>query len=291
MSSQGESTPKSRSMFGRHWLTLLLLVAAFAAVGFLVWPHISFLTDRDAVRELIVEAGPWAPLVYVGLQITQTVFAPIPGTVISIVGGYIYGTMLSTLYAMIGTTLGFLVIFTLSKRYGRRIMKYFVSDESVDKYDKLSTSKSGYVFIALGFLFPFIPDPVLGYIAGTTPISTRVLMIICTVMRLPGVMMSSFVGSQVGEGNFGVVAIFIVLLIIVLVLSAVFYKQISAQADRLYAMAARDNKRAHLERVEDRKAVELQKKQLRRRRKALTKKFRKTLRRPARTRRRKTKHR
>lgn len=279
MGSKGmaDDNQKTRNAWLRHWPSVLLLVAAAVVAGYFIWPNIAFLTDRDAVRELILEAGPWAPLVYIGLQITQTVIAPIPGTVISVVGGYIYGTLLSTLYAMIGTTLGFFAVFVISKRYGRRAMKYFVSKESVKKYDKLSTSKSGYVFIALGFLFPFIPDPVLGYIAGTTPISTRVLMVICTAMRFPGVMMSSFVGSQVGEGNFGVVAIFITLLIIVLVLSAIFYRQISDQADKLYAIAARENKRAHLERVEDRKAQELQKKKLLRKRDKIAKNLKKTL--------------
>lgn len=270
---------------------LLLLAAALAIGGYLAWPYISFITDREAVRELIEGAGPWSPLVFIALQALQTVVAPIPGTVISMVGGYIYGVWLSTLLAMIGTTLGFLIVFTISKRYGRRVMKYFVSEESVKKYDKISTSKSGFVFIALGFLFPFIPDPVLGYIAGTTPISTRVLMIICTVMRIPGVLMASFVGDQVGEGNFGVVAVFIVLLVIVLILSAVFYRHISAWADKLYAMAIRDNKRAHRERVEQRREAERHKKQLRRRRKALARKLKKTLRKPVRTRRRKTKRR
>lgn len=272
-----EQEQPKRRFTKRHWLSLALLVVALVAGGYFMWPHLAFLTDRDAVRELIVDSGPWAPLVLVGLQLLQTVVAPIPGTVISMVGGFIYGTWLATLYAMIGTTLGFLIVFIVSKRYGRRVMKYFVSAESVEKYDKISTSKSGFVFIALGFLFPFIPDPVLGYIAGTTPISTRVLMVICTAMRVPGVMMSSFVGSQVGEGNYGVVAVFLVLLAIVLALSAVYYKQISDWADKLYAIAIRDNRRAHLERVKERKEAERQRKRLNRRRRAITKKLKKTI--------------
>lgn len=271
-----EYTPKPNRHI-RKWILLSLLVAGVMALGTLIWPYLSFLTDRDALRDLILSAGIWAPLVYMLLQIMQVVIAPIPGTVISLAGGYVFETALATLYAMIGTTIGFWIVFTVSKRYGRRVMKYFASAESVAKYDKISTSKSAYAFIAVGFLFPFIPDPILGYIAGTTPISTRVLMIIAVIMRTPGVLMTSLVGSQVGQGNYTTVAVLLVGLVIVLALSLIFRQRIDQLADKLYAMATRDNRRAYKERVEQRRQSRRRRKILRHRRKAITKKIKRTV--------------
>lgn len=285
--TQTEREKQSR----QRMLLLVALVLAVIIGAIFAWPYLEFLTDRDALRELILGAGPWAPAVYMLLQLTQVVIAPIPASVIGLAGGYIFETFWSTVYAMIGTTLGFWVVFVISKKYGRRVMKYFVPPRSVEKYDNLATSKGGFVFVALGFLFPFIPDPVLGYIAGTTPISTRVLMIIAIVMRTPGVLMTSLVGSQFGQGNYKTVGALVIGLVIVLILSAIFYKQISAWADKLYAMAIRDNQRAHRERRKHRIASTRRRIKRRRRRKSLTKKVSKAIRRPVRSRKRKTKRR
>lgn len=275
----------------RRWLLLVVFVLVVLLGGIAAWPYLEFLTDREALREIILGAGVWAPLVYMLLQFTQVVIAPIPATVIGLVGGYIFETFWSTIYAMIGTTLGFLVVFIIAKKYGRRVMKFFVPTGSVEKYDKLATSKGGFVFIALGFLFPFIPDPILGYIAGTTPISTRVLMIIAIVMRTPGTLVTSLVGSQFGQGNYKTVGALVAILAVVLILSALFYQRISDWADRLYAMAMRDNARASKKRRRQHVANSRRRARRRRQRRALTRKVSKAVRKPMRTRRRKVKRR
>lgn len=231
-----------RHWTSRRWLMLLLLIVGIVVIGLLVWPYLSFLTDRNELRRIILDAGPWAPLVFIFLQLLQVVIAPLPGTVISLAGGYIFEAFWATVYAMIGTTVGFLLVFIISKRYGRRVMKYFVPQEQVDKYDAVASSKGAFAFIAVGFLFPFIPDPILGYIAGTTPIPTRVLMVICVVMRLPGVMMTSLVGSQFGQGNYDTVVALLAALAVVLIAGVIFYKQISAVTDKLYSVAIREQK-------------------------------------------------
>ena len=228
----------------RKWFWFAVIVAVTIAVAVLLWPYLALLTDREALREIILGSGPWAPLTYIFLQFLQVVVAPIPGTVIGLAGGFIFETLLATFYAMIGTTLGFLVVFIISKRYGRRVIKYFASPKSIDKYDKAATSKSAFVFISIGFLFPFIPDPILGYIAGTTPISTRVLMIICIIMRTPGVLMTALVGSQFGQGNYWTVTALLVGLAIFLTFGVIYYKQISDWADKLYSIAIRDSHRS-----------------------------------------------
>ena len=256
-----------------RWLVLTLVVSAFVLIGMLAWPYINFLTDREALREIILGSGIWAPLVYIALQFTQVVVAPIPSTVIGLAGGYVFETFWSTIYSLIGTTLGFWVVFTLSKRYGRRIMKYFASPESVAKYDHIATKKSAFAFIAIAFLFPFIPDPVLGYIAGTTPISTRVLMIMCFVMRIPGVLFTSLIGSQVGQGNYATVVVLVIAMAIVLLLSLIFYKHINAWADKLYNVAMRENKRAAQVRKKQETSSKRRKLQRRRKRKALAKRM------------------
>lgn len=258
----------SRQWVARRWLTLTLILVVVVALAALIWPYISFLTDREELQRIVVDSGPWAPLVFMFLQMLQVVIAPLPGTVISLAGGYIFEAVWATLYAMIGTTVGFWIVFVVSKRYGRRVMKYFVPADKIAKYDRIASSKGAFAFISVGFLFPFIPDPVLGYVAGTTPIPTRVLMVISLLMRFPGIAMTSTVGSQFGQGNYTTVVVMLAVLLVVLVLGVIFYKQISAGTDRLYKIAMREQK----EDQRFRRQIESVKAERRQRRRRRTKK-------------------
>ncbi len=235
-------TQQVRRNWTKRWLTLAVVLLVLVILGALAWPHMDFLTNRQELQQIVLSAGPWAPLVFMFLQLLQVVVAPIPGTVISLAGGYIFEALWATIYAMIGTTIGFWIVFVISKRYGRRVIKYFVPADKVAKYDKVASSKGAFAFLAVGFLFPFIPDPILGYIAGTTPIPTRVLMVICILMRLPGVAMTSTVGSQFGQGNYQTVVWLLVGLAIVLVLGLIFYNQLKDLTDRLYRLAIREQR-------------------------------------------------
>lgn len=278
---------KSPDLRARKWLLFAVVLLVFSLLAVWLWPYVSFLTDREALREIILGSGPWAPVVYMFLQMLQVIIAPIPGTVIGLAGGYVFETFLSTLYAMIGTTIGFFIVFVISKKFGRRIMRYFVSPESVAKYDDVATRKSAFAFIAIGFLFPFIPDPVLGYIAGTTPISTKVLMIICVVMRTPGVMMTSLIGSQVGQGNYTTVVILLILLAVALILGVIFYKQITDWTDKLYRLAMKEQVKSERRERKQIVAAQKRKRQRRRRNRALAKRVSRTVRGRRRTKRRK----
>lgn len=49
---------------------------------------------------------PFAPFIFVLLQASQIVLAPIPGQLIAFVGGYLFGVVQGTIYSLIGAVLG-----------------------------------------------------------------------------------------------------------------------------------------------------------------------------------------
>ena len=67
-------------------------------------------------------------------------------------------------------------------------------------------------------------------------------MVICILMRLPGTVMTSLVGSQFGQGNYKTVVVLLIGLAAVLVVSLIFYKQISLATDKLYRIAIREQR-------------------------------------------------
>lgn len=215
-------------------IILLILVSIFSVVvGWIFWPQISLLGDKDFVDNLIRSAGPWGALVFVGLQMAQVIIAPIPSSVVGLVGGYIFGTFLGTVYSMIGSTIGFLVVFWLAKKFGRKFLSFFVSKNTFDKYDKILARRAK-PFLFISFLLPIIPEAALGYIAGMTPLSIRTLMILTFIARLPGVLVVNFIGQQTAEANYLIVAIIAFVLAIVVGLMYKFKDPIDAFLDKVF---------------------------------------------------------
>ncbi len=88
----------------RRSLRVLILccglgLAAAAVVLFLYWQplwqgvlyYYQFVSTKEKIKELLEAAGSWAPFIFMGLQILQVVFAPIPGEATGFLGGFLFG--------------------------------------------------------------------------------------------------------------------------------------------------------------------------------------------------------
>lgn len=175
----------------------VLLVVAIAAIAYFYGPtiyHVS--TDRATLEAFLEEAGFWAPLVFVVLMATQVVVAPLPGLVVGLVGGYVFGAATGFLLNLAGFTLGAMIAFSLARFFGKPLVHRFFGD----RYDSLLTrirGKRGALIIATVFVFPFAPDDVVCFLAALTPIKARLFAVLVLIFRTPGLLASSLTGAGV----------------------------------------------------------------------------------------------
>ena len=75
-------------LFG--FLAVVILVLMFLFRGS-IWEYGShfyyLLSDRERVRDFIASFGFGAPLVFMGIQLLQVIFAPVPGEATGFIGG------------------------------------------------------------------------------------------------------------------------------------------------------------------------------------------------------------
>ena len=94
----------------RVWVQIALLAAFILAVSAALWywrePLWEFFNNQEQVQAWIQGFGPWAPVVSIALNAAQVLAAPIPGQIIGIANGYMYGLWMGTLYSMIGSVVG-----------------------------------------------------------------------------------------------------------------------------------------------------------------------------------------
>jgi uncharacterized membrane protein YdjX (TVP38/TMEM64 family) len=172
--------------------------------GLIVWAYLrapsfapfgALFSDPARLRTVITSWGPWGALILIVLEIAQVLLAPIPGQVLGLVAGYLYGPWLGTLLSMIGTLIGAGMAMWLARRYGRPLVQRFVSREWLDRLDRLVKRRGPAIFFYI-FLFPFLPDDAACFAAGLTSLPLGELMLLVLVGRLPGVFIPNWLGAH-----------------------------------------------------------------------------------------------
>lgn len=127
------------------------------------------LTDRDKLEMLVKKSGIWGPVLFITIQMVQVVLPIIPGGITCGAGVVIFGAWHGLLYNYIGIVAGSMINFYLARRYGQCFVKYFVKEETYEKYiGWLEKGKKFDKFFAFAIFFPCAPDDVLCLIAGLT---------------------------------------------------------------------------------------------------------------------------
>ncbi len=220
--AQGE---KKRAARAAAWplsvrLLALGLLAAALIAPLVIWREElgQIFANRDQVVAEIHAAGFWGPLALIGLIVAQTVVAPIPGVVLNLVAGYLYGLGLGLLYSWLGLAAGSALAMGLARFAGRPMVERLVAHPALSRFDRLAR-KGGLPFFLLAFLIPGLPDDLLCFVAGLTRLPLRALWLLSVTARLPGLSVAVWLGAYAEKASWQAWAIGTVLAAIVLLLA------------------------------------------------------------------------
>ena len=200
-----------------HIAIFLIALALLGCILYFAWPFFAVFGNPEQVRDMVVKAGAWGSLVFILLQVIQIFIAPIPGQVIGLAAGYLFGPFWGLAYIIIGSTIGFTLIFILTRKLGRPFVESIISPRALQKFDHLTREKGVLVFFLI-FLLPAFPDDIISFIAGLTTIRIRTLVLISLAGRLPGYIMLCLAGNGLADKNLNyVVAITLVLVVLFVV--------------------------------------------------------------------------
>jgi len=181
---------------------ILILVALFRES---IWESVSYsyhlLADRDRVRNFIASFGWGAPLVFMGLQILQVIFAPVPGEATGFIGGYLFGVLKGFLYSSLALGIGSWINFSIGRFLGVRFVRKMIPVEKFERFDAL-LKRQGIIVLFLLFIFPGFPKDSLSYLLGLSTMPFKVFIFIASIARMPGTLILSFEGAQVYERNY-----------------------------------------------------------------------------------------
>lgn len=159
------------------------------------------LSDRERVTAYVRSFGQAAPLVFMAIQISQVIFAPIPGEATGFIGGYLFGAFAGCFYSTVALTIGSWINFCIGRFLGKRWVRRMVPRERLEKFDFLIRHQ-GLLVVFLLFLFPGFPKDYLCLFLGVSTIPMRVFVLMALVGRIPGTLMLSLQGGLLYEKNY-----------------------------------------------------------------------------------------
>lgn len=202
-------------------IKIIIVGIALAAITiYLIWdiifrgPLTSLLSNRDKLVASVQSFGIFAPVLYILLQIAQTVCAPIPGQIVGSVGGFLFGFW-GILWTLIGSMIGCYIVFRIARRFGRPLLEKIFKKSVISKFDFIINAKSASLILFAIFLLPGFPDDVVCYMAGLTKVPIRRLMFLVALGRLPTIVLTNYLGAGLGD-NITMVAVVSIIAVIIL---------------------------------------------------------------------------
>ena len=151
---------------------------------------------RRALR-WIKSLGPIGGLAFIGLYIVTTV-AFLPGSIVTLGAGIVFGVFLGSIYVFIGSTLGATAAFLVGRYLARGwVYKQIQANEKFKAIDE-AVGKEGLKIVLLTRLSPIFPFNVLNYAFGVTGVSLKDYVLGCVGM-FPGTVMYVYLGSLAGS--------------------------------------------------------------------------------------------
>jgi len=178
-------------------MRVLLLVAAAVAL-LLLGRAVDAGTWLAAALGWIRGLGPVAPVVFLLLYVVACVFL-LPGSVLTLGAGAVFGVSRGIVIVWISATLGATAAFLVGRYLVRGwVARTIAANPRLAALDATVT-REGRTIVLLMRLSPVIPFNLLNYAFGATRVSLRDYVLASAVGMLPGTAMYVYLGSVAGE--------------------------------------------------------------------------------------------
>lgn len=181
---------------------MLLRRTAWIALAILLLLLIFLLGRRaagyvPAFAEWVESLGPRGPLVFILGFIVATV-AFVPGSILTLTGGALFGIVRGTIYVFIGASIGAMCAFLVSRYLARAALARRFAHSARFRAIEIATHHAGFKIVLLLRMSPAVPFNALNYALGLTRVRFRDYALGCIGM-LPVVLAWVYYGRLIGD--------------------------------------------------------------------------------------------
>ncbi len=182
---------------------ILAFILFCSVVGWFIGrPIVRFVSDPEHFRNWVDESGLWGRIAFILMVTFQVIIAFVPGEPLEIGAGYAFGAIEGTILCIIGITLGSVIVFSLVRKFGVKLVEVFFTYEKIKSAKFLQNEKKLALITFLMFFLPGTPKDLLTYIIGLTNIQKRKFLAFASFARIPSVITSTIGGSLLGTKKY-----------------------------------------------------------------------------------------
>jgi uncharacterized membrane protein YdjX (TVP38/TMEM64 family) len=141
--------------------------------------------------------GVWGPVVFIlGYAVATVAF--IPGSLLTLAAGAIFGLVKGTVYTLIGATLGASAAFLVARYVARGAIERKIAGNARFAAIDRAVGREGLKIVALLRLSPIFPFNLLNYSLGLTKVGFLPYLI-ASIAMLPGTLLYVYYGKAAGS--------------------------------------------------------------------------------------------
>ncbi|TWU51988.1 TVP38/TMEM64 family protein [Rubripirellula reticaptiva] len=187
----GVGRPKTLTVI--RWVSVLLILAGLLTIVR------SLPIDQlmSAGKIWISGLGLWGPVVLVLLYIVATILF-VPGTILTLVAGALFGLGIGTVIVSIGSTIGASFAFLIARYVARdKVIEMAKGSRRFGAIDR-AIAEGGWKIVGLLRLSPAIPFNLQNYLYGLTPVRFWPYAVTSWIAMLPGTFLYVYLGHVTG---------------------------------------------------------------------------------------------
>lgn len=153
------------------------------------------ITHFHLLQDLIRQSGIYGYVLYILLFIVAALCL-IPGSMLVIVGGILFGPLVGTLVSLFAATVASALSFLLARWLGRDLLLKYVGHTATFQAIEKGIAQSGSDFLILTRLVPLFPYNIQNYAYGLTAIPFWSFTVISTLTTFPGLFIYTLMSHE-----------------------------------------------------------------------------------------------
>ena len=208
---------------------LIAFFALMVIVVILIWPYILEAFEPGGLSRVIDDvrnAGPLGFLILLAMQFMQIVVAFIPGEVVQMAAGMMYGPWLGAAVVLLGCIISSAFVFAVVHRLGAPFVRDMVPTKYLDKFNAFEESGKLSIVVFILFLIPAMPKDTFTYLVPLTNMRMRDFLVLSNVGRIPGIVISTYAANGLVDGNITQSIIIFAVVAVIAIVAIVFRDKI-----------------------------------------------------------------
>ena len=195
-------TETGNKSIGKYVIGTVFLLALVAFFFFDVKQYLSLdalKANRDGLLTFTKQNFVAAVLIFVLLYVVQTAFSLPGAAILTLAGGFLFGSVLGTVFVNIGATVGATLAFLAAR--------YVLRDWVEKKFgDRLQSFQKGFADNAFSYLLtlrliPLFPFFLVNMASGLTRVGIGTYILATAIGIIPGSFVFAYAGRQLGTLN------------------------------------------------------------------------------------------